>query len=595
MNSNNVPMMFRAQVQGRCQLHRVEKSKQRQDAEKWVDEWKSVFPKDALSSEDKFQPLQPISKPQKHNSSDRRTITHPVQNNLALVRAKPSPAKSPQSTKLKVPQFGSQIKTWEYTISWRLVSNSGQDEGVIRPIISANGFPYYPGASMKGAFLRACKPICTDKETENYCGKKLADGSSNPGILRFHGAYPVNMDWTQRLVDIVHRQDEKQVIKDDISSNANAQISLYQIKLKFGISSCKTLSESEWEKIKHIWETALAEGIGSRVSAGYGHFQEVQSHKKLLQIKIKGQGGTSQLVNGTKEFRPNMFKATLRGHTLRLLGGMTDEETAKSLTQKLWGGFGTKSSIVGLLGINFDFHPANISWHKNQKFYDLQHGKLNIFCMHQDTDDNERVKLIAITEALIKFTLMFGGFGKSWRRACHKQFYKQSYFENSDKPVIGCHWQFIQESQSLYCPVDKVSDITQFINQIRDVISTWIPQNKSAPQGIETWREAWYQPKVQVWGRLAINGRSKAIDWFHQPYKDTDSIKNPRPLAGSINPQKTGRIWHRMYPRFIRNKNGDIVRSEGYVELLTIFPDESEGTQKFMTFLRKESGFENIW
>lgn len=215
MNSQDVPMMFRAQIGGRCQIQRVDtqrtKNDEYQDAEIWVDEWMAVF--DYYS-----------------NNDSKNT--------------------------LKLPGFGSQVKLWEYKIKWRLVSNSGQDEGVIRPIIGARGFPYFSGASMKGAFIRACKRKYGKeqgkKEAEKYCGKKLTDGSSEPGILRFHGAYPVNMDWTdnpESLVDVIHSQQEKQVIEDKIT-NANSQISLYQTTLKFGFSSNKNLDDLEWNKIK---------------------------------------------------------------------------------------------------------------------------------------------------------------------------------------------------------------------------------------------------------------------------------------------------------------------------------------------------------
>ena len=70
-----------------------------------------------------------------------------------------------------MPQFGANVHTWEYTQNWRLVTNSGQDEGVIRPVIGAKGIPFYPGTSMKGAFLRACQQIAADKVVD-YCGEE---------------------------------------------------------------------------------------------------------------------------------------------------------------------------------------------------------------------------------------------------------------------------------------------------------------------------------------------------------------------------------------------------------------------------------------
>jgi len=37
MNANQIPMMFRAQVEGRCQIQRLPQAQQ--DSTRWVDEW----------------------------------------------------------------------------------------------------------------------------------------------------------------------------------------------------------------------------------------------------------------------------------------------------------------------------------------------------------------------------------------------------------------------------------------------------------------------------------------------------------------------------------------------------------------------------
>ncbi|MEH2390950.1 MAG: hypothetical protein V7K21_04510 [Nostoc sp.] len=57
-----------------------------------------------------------------------------------------------------------------------------------------------------------------------------------------------------------------------------------------------------------------------------------------------------------------------------------------------------------------------------------------------------------------------------------------------------------------------------------------------------------------------------------------------------------GRIWHRMYPRYIKNKEGEMKRKgKEFVELLTIFPDKKdEKTQEFLTFLAT-SEFTKLW
>ncbi|XGB38881.1 MAG: hypothetical protein LVT47_11710 [Cyanobacteria bacterium LVE1205-1] len=378
---------------------------------------------------------------------------------------------------------------------------------------------------MKGAFRNAC----SKEKCLRYCGGEVIDAEgkkrTKPGILRFHGGYPVGMDWAQahRLVDIAHGQQPYQVMisTKDRGENANVQISLYQPKFKFGISCPEIpLNSPEWEEIKAIWEKALGYGIGSRVSTGYGYVQEVKptSDRILLSVHLNGQGVSSQLLLKdptkqdrfkTREFRPNMFKAVLRGHTLRLLGGLVDASTAKSLTQIIWGGIPEKGesskAVVGRIGIAFSVEGSLKDKDKHKygggpvemPVYKLENGCLSL--LHYGAVNS---KLEDFLQSLVRFSILFGGFGKSWRRADHRLFY-QSYFDKNDKPMIGCHWDLTTTSQDfLVVPKQDLSGITNFIDEIRKQAIAWIQSELSSYQSgyAEDWREAWHSKKVQVWG-----------------------------------------------------------------------------------------------
>lgn len=587
-----IPMMFRAQAVGRCQVQKIEKGKQ-QDVHDWANEWTKMYPKPT------------VEKPQT-----------PDKNLPVWKRSSAQPQPKISHTP---PQFANTVVARNYTLSWRLVTNSGQDETIIRPVIGAKGYPHYPGSSMKGAFSRACE---TKEQRERYCGKALSEvelarlpaGSpaTKPGILRFHGGYPVDTSWTQNLVDLVHPQAKKQVM-DGSTEGAKVQISLHNVKMRFGISSPKLdKNDPEWETIWKIWEKALQEGIGSRVSAGYGRFEGKDSERSLLTIHLRGKGLASTLLKGTPELRPNMFKAALRGHTLRLLGGMTDADTAIKLTQKLWGGIeGEDRAIVGLLGVAFqckddpeklfEIHQYQVGDKTPEMWiYDLKKGLLNLFCSHRNLTDAQQDELQDLAKALIQFSMLFGGFGKSWRRVNHSLFYS-SYLGDGEikkKPAIGCHWKFNQPSQSLYLPMgEELAEIAQFIDKTRDRIRVWASQQGDLGNTVASqWREAWYkdsaqQRGVQVWGRIATKG-SLAIKWFHQENR----LKNTT-LGGGM--QRTGRIWHRMYPRYVVNRQGDLEDTKQYVELLTIFPDNTDESRNFIRFLQNSSSqpgnFQHLW
>lgn len=559
-DSNYVPLMFQAQLPNRGKIHY---SNQSETVYQWVDQWLKCCP-------------------------DAPT---PVNEDTPKWRQKPV------NSTVKMPKFSPHVETKKYTINWRLVTNSGQDEGFIRPVIGAKGFPFYPGSSMKGAFLR----VCPDKLKALYCGTEIKENGqtkTKPGILRFHGAYPVDMSWgdQRRLVDIVHSQQKRQV-EGDCTTTANPQISLYETKLVFGISSTKKLDSSEWKKIWEIWEQALGIGIGSRISAGYGRFKETaKTDKPILSVYLSGQGLTSQLLNNTPEFRPNMFKAVLRGHTLRILGGITDAETAKTETQKLWGGI-DNGTFVGKLGVNFTSKILHLGQHRynpipgrthSMSTYDLEEGKLDIFYLGDSEEEKAQYKKL-VTQ-LIQFTLLLGGFGKSWRRIDHDLFYNQ-YFNNHDKPMIGCHWEFFEASEKLYltCNNPNIGNISKFLHDIRQnfVDLLGLTNNNYA----RTWREVWHPNKVEVWARISTN--SQAVQWFHGNYANARSIKRTN-LTGKINPTQVGRIWHRMYPRCTK-ENGELEISDQYVELLTIFPDDSENTQQFLQFLDQNTRFIKIF
>ena len=534
-NSNEVPLMFQAQISGRGQIQYIQQPEQ---SERWVNEWKEAID---------------------HN----------------------------------LPQFSHEVKNKEYKITWRFLSNSGQDDDFIRPVIAANGFPYYPGASMKGAFLRHC----TREQKIRYCGCEI-NNETQPGILRFHGAFPKDHSWKEKpLIDVVHPQQDWQ-IKNSNSHAAFLQISLYQPTLVFGISSTIELDDSEWETIWSIWDKAIERGIGSRVSAGYG--QPIKhSETKLIAVNLQGKGLASQLIDRSGEFRPNMFKAALRGHTLRLFSAVTDENTAEELTKELWGGFaGAKGAIVGDLGIAFnaiDLELDKFTYNRTVRMpiYDLQKGVLSILCMKNCTEEYKD-KLKKLVVQILKFSMLIGGFGKSSRRVDHR-LCLPDYLEHGNKPMIGCHWQFIDKSAVYYFPVRKIENITKIIDSVKTSVNNWlIFKGKTPKDQISSWRESFHPEKVQVWGRIAENeDDSLAIEWFHGNYNKTQSIKGSK-LTGKMG--NIGRIYHRMYPHHIKTPEGEIKRrGREYIELLTIFPDRrDETTQEFLTFL-PTTDFTKLW
>lgn len=561
-----VPLMFQAQVGGRSQIHKLEDLARKA---RELDVKKETLTQQAYDWAQQWQ-----------DACDQKTV----------------------------PQFESPIQTRKYKFTWRMVTNSGQDAGVIRPVIGERGWAYFPGSSMKGAFLRACKQLCPADEVLNFCGGKGEDGELHPGVLRFHGGYPNDAEWLDdSLVDIVHPQEDWQG-KNQGNHSALIQISLHQPTFVFGISSTKTLTDDQWKIVWSVWQTALEQGIGSRVSAGYGQIA-THSGNKLVSFSLSGEGQASKLINGQGEFRPNLFKAALRGHTRRLFNGITDETTADKVTKLLWGGIGRgEDATVGLLGISFNAPDLEVEeWRSPVNYnnvapvYETGDAVLDVLLMKSNLTPEQRDELKSFTIGLMKFAMLLGGFGKSWRRADHRRF-----FSDYERQMIGCHWEFIRRSFALYIPFgEDLAAITKFLDAFYDKGKEFSGLQRIANGGTPTSgiREAWRKDNVQVWGRLAEDEEdSLAIKWLHQPYKQGFSIKQSE-LTGKMG--QIGRLWHRMYPRFrkTQNKEGKVLwkPTEQYAELLTIFPNvtgneqEQEKTRNFLNFLHQETEFKQLW
>lgn len=552
--AKKVPMMFRAQIGGRCQIQRLVPKIPEQDATRWASEWvEKTYPQ--LRESAKF------------------------------------------------------VHTRTYNLTWRFITNSGQDDGVIRPVIGARGWAFYPGSSMKGVFRRAC----TQEQRDRYCGKSV-DGDFQPGILRFHGAYPTDIAWTENLVDIVHPQQNWQVKSSHKEGGAFIQISLHKPELRFGISSNQLLEDSEWEIIWNIWEKAISKGIGSRVCAGYGQ-PEKHTCDVLYRTKFKGQGQAAKLIDGTGEFRANIFRAGIRGHALRIFGGLTDADSADIIVNNLFGGIQGKA-IIGLLGMSFQVlkdNPGNFGRAGYiQPTYNLEGELTWLLARKLPTPEHEEAlkKLIAM---LTRFAMVFGGFGKSWRRADHRLFYEE-YYENEYKSLIGCHWQWLGERSLLNdVQIRKLEQVGGFIDKVQQTAKDWMQLQGMTPNPTNKapWREAWHHDTVQVWGREANDAEdSKAIFWLHKPYQEQiRGLQQEGSIyRSSITGQmgRIGRLWHRMYPlvRLVKNPqdpNGKPIPkpTRQYLEFLTIFPDDSQESQRFLQFLNSQktrpNSFKQLW
>ena len=538
-----IPKMYLAQIEGRCSLQYAAED---EDRKQWLEEW--VDPK-----------------------QDGKSYTH---DKPKLIKdGKPYP-----ESKLKLRQ-GTSIYCLEIKFDGRVVSNCGQDS-IIRPVLGKHGIPYIPGSSVKGLFRRACN----HEQKITYCG----DGE-HPGKLRFHGAYPVD-NWAPKkrqttkqgttcylIEDIVHPQQKRQVEGED-SSSAYALISFYQPTMVFEFSAKENI---DWQEVETILTTALRKGLGAKTSTSYGFSSAyipqyaISNHilyEQALHIELEGTGVSSKLLSQEPEFRPNMFKAALRGHVSRLLAGACDsKDSIQKATDDLFG----STNAPGKLQIYWQ-QIGKVTYDKYNKRKNSPTYKTKGI-LHVLTTENERrfIKLV------LQFAYTMGGFGKTWRRTSHEKFYT-SYVTQPDKFDIGCYWKSLQ-----FDTINSREDLTKFLNQIHQSSKSYLSINDT--KFIREWRESWHPKNVAVYSQVV--DESQAIKLFHQEtFKITPAIGGREKLG---EPKFVSSVWHRMLP----------ISNHQYLEIVTVFHSKpnlwrhkSKGDQ-LQPFIRalKEKDLQLCW
>lgn len=441
----------------------------------------------------------------------------------------------------------------EAQIDWRLISNSGVDEGIIRPVIGAGGWPLIPGSGIKGLFRRACPPARMERWCGGHCTTR--EGDLHPGILRFHGAWPADAAWTSGLLDVAHPQQNWQLGFNNgrESHSAFGVVSLHRPKLQIALSCTDpAISEAEWQDIEATLRTALQQGIGGRTCVGYGSSGKL-SGDLLFQCGLAGQGPAAKLLDGTAEFRPTMFRAAIRGMALRLFGGLTDAQTAMRAVGRLFGSLSRdEGQNVGLLATAYTEPEVNLgsygegSW--SQPIYATS-GLLQWRQMRAAAKGEDMALLVELLAALHGLTMSLAGFGRGWRRPDHRIFLR-----DYRRTPIGCHWQWSDPAQlPPWIHVQSPSELMQLLQRSQKLASRWLQATAASSGEPAPWREVIYPQRMRIWTRAASDPLdARAIEWFHWEARGGgDQQPDPRDLkrtdlAGRVN--QVGRIWNRMLP-----------------------------------------------
>jgi CRISPR-associated protein Cmr6 len=556
-----VPRMYRAQIRGRCQLQNASSN---DDWKVWTEEWVDPINTGGI--------LQPRN-----------------QNHL--------------------PALGNSAGTYRIVIEFpqRVATNCNQDN-IFRPVIGKLGIPWIPGSSIKGLFLRLSTNTTANlhhltseqkEKIKHYCGSP-----EKIGHLRFHGAYPVG-DWAgmekikvkqqgkvveetiYRIMDLVHPQQFRQV-QGRNSSNANAMISFYKPKLVFELSSRVSMDLAEWEEVESLLRLAVSAGLGGKTSTGYGLIDQppLGRDNYNLVIPLQGTGVSSLLRSDIPEFRPNQFKATIRGHVSRLLGGVCQDQNL--IDQQINFLFGHHQATGNL---NLYWDSQNIEIKESLKTTEATpiaqvQGKLlaNLPTQHADW-----LRLV------FRFAYIMGGFGKSWRRSWHRgdlPGWHPGFMPSYQQRAIGCHWECNTQE---FVGIQSEEDLKKFLAELYSQTQGVLSSNDQSGY-MRDWREAWHPRHVQVYA--VETTISKAIHLFHdQVFKFTPAVggrairETDKGEQKDARPTFTSSVWHRMLP----------INDGQYIEIVTVFKKgkwehlhKNNIREEFVEKLR-ELGLSKIW
>jgi CRISPR-associated protein Cmr6 len=337
--------------------------------------------------------------------------------------------------------------------------------------------------------------------------------------------------------------------------NANAIVSLYRPLLRLCLSSTQHLDDEEWLAIDATLKQALEGGIGGRTVAGYGSTGTIEG-EVLFQCGLEGQGPSAKLLlktpehpTGVPEFRPTMFRAAIRGMALRLFGGLTDEQTAKEVVNRIFGSVDGKGD-VGLLATAYTDSTVNLGFYGRggwaQPIYTTSgqlQWRLTKACR---TKEEERL-LSDLLATLHGLTMSLGGFGRGWRRPDHRIF-----LPDYGRTPIGCHWQWLNLSTlPPEIRVQSAAELSRLLTNSRKLAEHWLKTSLLQVCGPASWREVLHPEQMRIWCRVASGpDDAEVIHWFHRP-RDGEPARDPRELrksvlAGQVN--QVGRIWNRLLP-----------------------------------------------
>ncbi|MFP4134960.1 MAG: RAMP superfamily CRISPR-associated protein [Halothece sp.] len=292
-----------------------------------------------------------------------------------------------------------------------------------------NGVPCVPGASTRGAFLSWLRKNWSQfplEEQQFWSSLISEDGQSwQPKTIRFETIllkdlkpFPLN---AQQLWQVFDHKDNKLGIQWQVSPkhppNPDAAD---KFDLHIIIKPTPSQEQKKWVE-NRLKEFLKQQGIGRGTASGFGRLANTMPKGKW-EIELIGMKPCVQPhnpnnnVKGQYRWSPQVLRANLRSYFTRLALAWLSPESAKALTDKIFGGFGSPARLV------LTSYLRSIG--RSLQNQGDQRGYTNIPA--QDAHSVWKIpvecneELQDLVGDLLELSSRLGGLGPGWRRPPHK-------------------------------------------------------------------------------------------------------------------------------------------------------------------------------
>jgi len=304
----------------------------------------------------------------------------------------------------------------EARFSWRLrVGGMRGFQELLLPVFHpVYGIPYIPSSSLKGAVKAWARKEIQD---QNLINRLLGQLDQGVGCVQILDAFPTKSCLSLDITNPQWEWQEDNRIK--YKTVPHTLLSMAEPTLIIGLTYThrgQQQHQSEDLKTVKTWmENALAVGIGSRVSAGYGRtqIQSRFSYSSSHPFQLWTQGIFGADSRQADEFRPVALRGMLRYWFRAIALGLYDPVTCRTLENQLFGKLSQEGTFS--LGVNITEEQDDYPY-----FYA---GDILLESRYEHH--------LLLMEKLLFLTSHIAGIGRGSRRPLHR----------NNGRMRGCHWE----------------------------------------------------------------------------------------------------------------------------------------------------------